>query len=354
MMKMPFLHFRQLSITSRLLLLIAVLMLISSLVLASSLLSRRPETQPHVADTSPTPPYAAGTNHLIFGANLDRQISTSPHAQILAKQLGLRTIRLGDNSNGQLLAEFYSKVQTIKDMGLVPLIILHGGAIADPEQRRTLDIDMVNKIQQIFGGPDAEVHYELGNENDLNPGMSAKAYTAMWNTLLPTLKPLAPHSWFGGPVNFQQNPTYISYFVHNAHPRPDFISWHEYTCGREAPASHCIKHIDNWTTHVNNTRNAITVNSDPVPPIMISEWNYSPAGIAGDGKSSDPLFLEQWTARALQTLAANNIFASYHFNVEEILGLIDNNNNPTVQGQAFHIAHELLIGKRAYSMEKFS
>jgi len=341
MTKMRFSRFMCLFITSILLLLI--LFLISTLIIANSILSRKPETQLHATDVSPTPPYAAGVSPLIFGINLDHQISTSPHAQVLAKQLGLRTIRLGDNSNGMLLARFYTNAQTIKDMGLVPLIILHGGGIADPEQRRQIDIDMVSKIQQIFGGPDAVVYYELGNENDLNPGMNASAYTTMWNTLLPTLKPLAPHSWFGGPVNFQQNPTYISYFVHNAHPQPNFVSWHEYTCGYEAPASDCIKHIDNWTTHINDTRNAITANADPVPPIMITEWNYSPAKISGDGKSSDPLFLEQWTTKAFQILAANHIFASYQFNVEDALGLIDNNNSPTVQGQAFHTACEYLM-----------
>jgi hypothetical protein len=316
--------------------------------------NKTPETQTHPAGASPTPSHAMEVSPLLFGANLDRQIATSPHAQTLAKQLGLRTIRIGDNSDGKFLPEFYNKAQTIKDMGLIPLIILHGGGITDPTQRLTLDIDMVNNIQQIFGGPDVEVYYELGNENDLNPGMDAHAYTAMWNTLLPTLKPLAPHSWFGGPVNFQQNPAYISYFVHNAHPRPNFVSWHEYTCGRDEPASHCINHIDNWPTHVKNTRNAITANGNPVPPIMITEWNYSPAGISGDGKSNNPLFLEQWTTKALQTLAANNIFASYHFNVEEVLGLVDNNNNPTVQGQAFHMNCKHFIGNGTKSTQKCS
>src|SRR5579859_1828125 len=341
-MKLPPSRFRRLSIVSKLSLLMTILLLIAILLIVNNVFTRKPETQPHsahaspapthTADISPTPSYAVGTSPLIFGANLDRQISTSPHAQALVKQLGLRTIRLGDTTNGTSLAEFYNQAQTIKDMGLVPLIILHAGGIADPEQRRTIDIAMVSKIQQIFGGPNVEVYYELGNENDLNPGMDASAYTAMWNTLLPTLKPLAPHSWFGGPVNFQQNPAYIAYFVHNAQPKPNFISWHEYTCSREAPASDCLKHIDNWTTHVTDTHNAITANRDAVPPIMITEWNYSPTGITGDGKSSDPLFLEQWTTKALQTLAANNVFASYHFNVEEVLGLVDNDNNPTVQG----------------------
>lgn len=344
MLKIPLSRLRQLPTTPKFSWFITVLLLISTLVITSIITIQWQKDQINVAAISP----------LIFGANLDYQILTSPHAQVLAKQLGLRTIRLGDNSNGMHLAEFYSKAQIIKNMGLVPLIILHDGVIADPEQRLQIDIDMVNEIQQIFGGPSAKVYYELGNESDLNPGIDANTYTAMWNSIIPIFKNLAPNSWFGGPVNFQQNPPYISYFVHNANPKPDFISWHEYTCGHESPASDCIQHIDNWTTHVDNTRHAITANSDPVPPIMITEWNYSPGVISGDGKSSDPLFLEQWTAKALQTLAANNIFAAYLFNVEDILGLTDNNNNPTVQGLAFYTACEHLIGNGANSTPKCS
>ncbi len=332
-MRMPLSRLKRLSTTSKLSLLVTFLLLIAILVIDA--LSRRQEIR------SPT---AVSVSALICGANIDHQISTSTQAQALAKRLGVQTIRMGDTSNGAPPPAFYSKVHIIKGIGLVPLIILHGGGIADPARRLTIDIDMVNKTQQIFGGSNAKIYYELGNENDLNPGMSASSYTAMWNALIPSLKPLAPNSWFGGPVNFQQNPSYISYFVHNANPKPDFISWHEYTCGHGSPASFCIQHIDNWTTHIGNTKSAIKAKGDPVPPIMITEWNYSPFGISGDGKSSDPTFLRQWTTKALQTLGDNNVFAAYHFNVEGISGLVDSSNKPTVQGQAFQAACQHLIG----------
>lgn len=331
---MPLSRLKRFSTISKLSRLVIFLLLIALLVTVNNTLRSKRETRSDAASVSP----------LIFGANIDHQISTSTQAQALAKQLGVQTIRVGDTSSGAPPPAFYRKVQIIRDMGLVPLIILHAGAIADPAHRLAIDIGMVNKTQQIFGGLNAKVYYELGNENDLSSGMNASSYTAMWNALIPTLKPLAPHSWFGGPVNFQQNPPYISYFVHNAQPRPDFISWHEYTCGHGSSASDCIQHIDNWTKHISNTQNAIRANGDPVPPIMITEWNYSPLGISGDGKSSDPAFLKQWTTKALQTLAANNVFAAYHFNVEDVLGLLDSSNNPTVQGQVFHTTYQHLIG----------
>jgi hypothetical protein len=326
---------KRLSATSKLSLLVIFLLLITIFVTGNDAQRRRLETYNQ----------APGVSTLIWGVNIDHQISTSARAQALIKQLGVQTIRVGDTSGGNPPPAFYSKIQSIKDMGLVPLIILHAGGIVNPGQRLTIDINMVSKIQQIFGSPKARVYYELGNENDLNPGMNASSYTAMWNELIPMLKPLAPHSWFGGPVNFQQNPSYIAYFVHNAHPRPDFISWHEYTCGPGSSASYCIRQIDNWATHIGNTRRAIAANGDPVPPVMITEWNYSPLGISSDGKRSDSVFLAQWTTEALQTLVANNVFAAYQFNVEGVSGLVDSTNNPTAQGQAFQAAYHHLISE---------
>ncbi len=272
----------------------------------------------------------ASISPLLFGANIDWQIAGKPSA---VARLHIQTIRMGDGPH------FVSNLQAIKNMGLAPLVIIHGCGVADPIQRATVDTNMVKTAQQIFGGANARVYYELGNENDLQCGLSASAYTNMWNTLIPSLKPLAPNSWFGGPVNFQRNPPYVAYFVHNATPKPDFVSWHEYTCGSGSPDSYCLQHIDNWTTHITDTNNAITANGDPVPPIMITEWNYAPdSGVMNDNKHNDPVFMSQWTTKALQTLAANHVFASYHFNVSSATPLIGG-----IQGQAFQTVYEQMM-----------
>jgi len=276
-----------------------------------------------IALTAPVSP-------LLFGANIDWQIAGNPSA---VARLHVQTIRMGDGPN------FASNLRAIKQMGLAPLVIIHGCGVADPSQRATVDTNMVQTVQQIFGGANARVYYELGNENDLQCGLSPSAYTNMWNTLIPSLKQLAPNSWFGGPVNFQQNPPYVAYFVHNATPKPDFVSWHEYTCGSGSPDSYCLQHIDNWTTHITDTNNAITANGDPVPPIMITEWNYAPdSGVMNDNKHNDPVFMSQWTTKALQTLAASHVFASYHFNVSSATPLIG-----SAQGQTFQTMYEQMM-----------
>jgi hypothetical protein len=284
------------------------------------------------ASTSGIAPTTA-VSPLLFGANIDRQIAGNPSA---VARLHVQTIRMGDGPH------FASNLRAVKQMGLAPLVIIHGCGV-DPSQRLTVDTNMVKTAQQAFGGANARVYYELGNENDLQCGLSASAYTNMWNALIPSLKHLAPNSWFGGPVNFQKNPPYVAYFVHNATPKPDFVSWHEYTCGSGSPDSNCLQHIDNWTTHITDTNNAITTNGDPVPPIMITEWNYAPdSGVMNDNKHNDPVFMSRWTTKALQTLAANHVFASYHFNVSNATPLIGG-----VQGQTFQALYEqMILGRR--------
>lgn len=318
-----------LSTTAKISLLVSVVLLIALAVTANSTL--RSQQTRSSAGSQQTRSSAVGVSPLLFGANIDSQIAGNPAA---IKDLHVQTIRMGDGPH------FASNLQAIQRMGLAPLVIIHGCGVADPIQRVTVDTNMVKTAQHIFGGANARVYYELGNENDLQCGLSASVYTHMWNTLIPGLKQLAPHSWFGGPVNFQKNPPYVAYFVHHATPRPDFVSWHEYTCGSGSPDSYCLQHIENWTTHITDTKNAITANGDPIPPMMITEWNYAPdGGVMNDNKHNDPAFMSQWTTRALQTLAANHVFASYHFNVSNATPLIG-----SAQGQAFQTVFQQLVG----------
>ncbi len=82
-------------------------------------------------------------------------------------------------------------------------------------------------MNSIFGS--SVVYYEYGNESDLN-GVNQNTYTSSWNTAVPQLKALARNGKFIGPVNYQYNNTYLRYFLQNANPRPDAVSWHMYTC----------------------------------------------------------------------------------------------------------------------------
>ena len=161
-MKTTLSRIRQLSTTQKIIILIPSILLVSTVIImnnTNAFTKNDTLTKNGVLTKMPIvqQDQTASVSPFIFGTNMDNQISTSPRAQILVKHLGLRTIRLGDTSNAKDLAKFYSQAQTIKNMGLIPLIILHGGGIADPGQLLAIDTDMVNKIQQIFGGPGAKV-----------------------------------------------------------------------------------------------------------------------------------------------------------------------------------------------------
>ena len=252
--------------------------------------------------------------------------------------MGVTTIRFNPRS------DYGKHLAAVHDAGLQPLVILQGCATKDPKQRFDNNLQLVAEAQQVFGA-DSRVFYEIGNENDLECGMGPSGYVTMWNAMTSWLKRLAPNSWFGGPVNFQQNPSYVAYVVHNATPKPDFVSWHEYTCNSADTADYCIQHIANWTTHITNTRGAISAGGDAVPPIMITEWNYAPdGGVTTDNKHNDPTFMTQWTTTALQTLIANNVYASYQFNVSDALPLIG-----SPQGAAFQSMYQQTFGGAATS-----
>jgi hypothetical protein len=72
-------------------------------------------------------------------------------------------------------------------------------------------------------------------------------------------------------------------------------------------------------------------------PIIISEWNYTPAhSVDGDGKHDNAQFMTNWTTKALNVLAQNNVYASMQFSVTGTeVPLIDSKNNITPQGSVF-------------------
>lgn|GEM_PF-1235675 len=269
---------------------------------------------------SPAGVGATGTSPYLCGANIDPQILANLP---LAKQMGLTSVRLPAGP------DFSRSLQLLKDAGIQPLIILHGWATSDPTQRLVADQQMVDEAQKIFGR-DTRLFYEIGNENDLQFGLTPTQYAGMWNALVPPLKEMAPNSWFGGPVESFGHAAYIADFVNRANPKPDFISWHEYPCRSDTAPSACLQFAPDWATQIADVKQAIRSNGDAVPPIMITEWNYAPDDkVPTDNKHGDPAFMTRFTDTALQSVIDNDVYAAYQFNVyvTPLLG--------SPQGQAF-------------------
>jgi hypothetical protein len=117
-----------------------------------------------------------------------------------------------------------------------------------------------------------------------------------------------------------------------------------YTCDDSWPNATCLAHIDNWTKHIGDARAAMVATIGKLLPIMITEWNYAPNAVANDGKNNNPAFLSAWTEKALQTLAANRVFASMQYAcTNTAINLIDGNNTLTPQGSAFQSLYEQII-----------
>jgi len=215
--------------------------------------------------------------------------------------LHLRTVR--DAHDDPDLA---SHLEQMEAAGIQPLIVMYGCSVSDAH-RLADNRFLLQRVHRIFG--DASIWWELGNENDIQCGLTARQYTAMWNGEIPALRNIYPH---------------------------DFISWHEYTCSSADSARTCIDNVARWPAHIATTRQRISAEGLSAPPVFITEWNYAPdGGVASDGKHGNATFMNQWTTMALRTLAENDVAESYQFDTSGVLPLVDSRGTATAQGVAF-------------------
>lgn len=288
-----------------------------------------------IAFSQPVSPLLFGTNMSLFNSN--DQLLTSASTRTLLQQMHTRIIRMPVRSSLSETTEI-AAAQVIKSMGAIPLVILRGAI--DPTVLAD-DSRIINDMNHIFGND--LVYYEYGNEEDL-AGVDVERYTTSWNIFVPQLKHLALHGQFVGPVNSRYDRTYLMTFLRQAHPRPDEVSWHEYACLDEWSHSICISRIAKWTYHISDARAMMTETIGSALPIMITEWNYAPNAKPNDGKNNDSAFMRTWTNMALQTLAANRIFASMQYScTDTAIPMITSGNAPTTQGIAFQEMYQQMI-----------
>lgn len=286
-----------------------------------------------------------GVSPLLFGTNLglfdsSDQVVTSATTRALLQQMHTKIIRMPLRTNLPEALEVQA-AQTIQSMGAAPLIVLAGPLSANS---LALDTTLINDMNRVFGNQ--VVYYEFDNEPDLH-AIDVARYTASWNSIVPQLKQLATNGRFIGPVTYHYDANYLYNFLINARPKPDLISWHEYTCHTDWAQSICLANINNWNTHIQDANRIILLTLHTQTPIMITEWNYSPNAHLNDGKNNDNNFMTTWTQAAIQTLAANHVFASMQYScTNTVIPLVDASGAPTTQGMAFKAMYESLIGLR--------
>ena len=298
------------------------------------------------AQAEPVSPLLFGTNLGLFD-NKD-QVINSTTTQSLLQQIHTQIIRMPVRKSLSNATEIQA-AQDIKNMGAIPLVVLHGASSPTALADNSI---IVQDMNTIFGK--SIVYYEFGNEEDYFDGIDATTYTNGWNKTVPQLKKLALNGNFIGPVNYQYTRSYLTTFLQNAKPRPDEISWHEYTCSKKDPSDKCLANIDHWTTHIADARNAMQTTIGTTLPIMITEWNYAPdlqventGQVLADGKHENTTFMTTWTTKALQTLAANRVFASMQYScTNTAIPLVDTNNTITPQGTIFKNIYQQMIIQR--------
>lgn len=300
-----------------------------------------PTRQMTASPTVQASPLLFGTNLGLFNAN--DQVLTSATTRDLMQQLHVRIVRIPMRTNIPVALEVQAE-QAVKSIGAIPLVVLTGlrnpHALAD-------DTRMIQETNKVFG--DSLVYYEFGNEDDWN-GVTIERYTQGWNALVPQFQRLARNGKFIGPVSYQYIHDNLLAFLQGAHPRPDAISWHEYTCSYKDPAADCLAQIAQWTAHIDDARGVMQAALGTTLPIMITEWNYAADqstqsnGLPfDDGKYNNAAFMTRWTTEALRVLAAGRVFASMQYSVTNTaLPLITYNNTLTLQGQAFQKAYSAL------------
>lgn len=289
--------------------------------------TQTPTTTTTAHTTTTISPLLFGTNLGLFNGN--DQVLRSEPTRTLLQQMHTRIIRMPVRQELTQTVEIQA-AQTIKTLGAIPLVVLHSVSGANIV---AADTSIIQAMNSVFGK--SIVYYEFGNEDDWT-GVSATTYTNAWNQVIPQMKQVALNGQFVGPVNYHYDGTFLRAFLQQAQPRPDEISWHEYTCSYKWPADQCIANIDNWNKHISDSRAAMQSTLGTELPIMITEWNYAPDAAYNDGKNNNSAFMSTWTTKALQTLANNKIFASMQYScTNTAIPLVDNDNKITFQGTLF-------------------
>jgi hypothetical protein len=303
--------------------------------------------QKGTVNNTPTP--NVGASPLLFGTNLglftdNDQVVTSASTRALIQQLHIHIIRVPMRTHLPNDVEIQA-ARAVKSMGAIPLIVLTG--LRNPNLLAD-DTRMIKDMNGVFGK--SLVYYEFGNEDDWN-GITISQYTQGWNTYIPQFKHMALNGKFVGPVSYEYDHDNLTTYLQGAKPRPDAISWHEYTCSYKEAADNCLANLDRWSTHISDGRSVMQTILGTELPIMITEWNYAadqsiqPNGLPfDDGKYNNSSFITAWTTKALGILASNQVFASMQYSVTNTaLPLISSNNALTLQGITFQSLYQKMV-----------
>ncbi|MFI5240720.1 MAG: dockerin type I domain-containing protein [Candidatus Saccharimonadia bacterium] len=186
-------------------------------------------------------------------------------------------------------------------------------------QTSNTDQQVVQAFLQAYGS-NYQGWFEFGNEPNTSPGncgYSVAQYSAGWNAVIPQLKAMAPNAWFGGPVLPNTDTAYISSFLQQANPKPDFVSWHLYSGSYTWSTSQLQSGWQGWGGQIGSVNTAVTTTLGHTLPLMVTEWNYAWDGGVGTDPRVTPLstsvFAQTFAQQVLAEFNSAGIKASYLF-----------------------------------------
>jgi hypothetical protein len=291
---------------------------------------------------APSPIY--GINLSMYGPAGADQFVDDPGTHALFARLGVPFVRVPfrEGTSDQRLL---TAMSAVKAAGATPVLNIHGPVVRNPLQ---VDLHLLRLAKSVFGS--RTVYLEIGNEEDQR-GITARAYTAAWRTIIPRLRAQSPPSYrYGGPVTAAADADYIAYFARHAVPRPDFLSWHEYVCNPQNSNQYCDAHIARWATHFATINAMVRAAIGTTLPIMITEWNLDPSD---DPRYGDPPFIRPWVTAALAQLerlrSQGLIGAMYYTATSNSDDLVNPDRSLTPAGAAWRAALCQAVGSRRRS-----
>jgi hypothetical protein len=271
----------------------------------------------------------------------------------MQSQLHIQIVRLPARP-GTGNAGLAQALQDIATLNMEAVVVLHAEGQVSANDLGD-DSNVVKLAAGIFGNK--PVIFEFGNEQSL-AGVSTQTYTAAWNAVVPTLKTLDPNGCFAGPVHYQYDNSsdadYLTNFLTNAHPKPDYVDWHQYVCDTSSGNStqFCLSALGSRLSASLASPGTGGFPSVPqvmqqtgvVRPMIITEWNYDPHTPKDNG---DATFIPQFTDQALEGFAKYGVYASMQFWVNGLTPLVNGDDSLTPQGQAYATEYTKLIGNGA-------
>jgi hypothetical protein len=271
----------------------------------------------------PTP--GADVSHLIHSINLavfgtNDQFMNDAATQSIVTKFHIPYIRMPFR-DGWSDAQYNQLLQAIHNTGATPVVIIHGNC-TDDASNQPVDDHWLSLADAVFTAGSYLVEY--GNEetyscnefNPARPGISVQQYVAGWNRDVRGLRTHHPRAKFVGPTAAWYDEGVFPYFLQNATPHPNYISWHWYPCPMTVSDATCLQSASGADGADIAAANQDMQNAGYTVPVIISEWDTH--GDSGDPRFDNQAFLQQFMSNVTAgatTLASNpsNHISSYMF-----------------------------------------